>query len=455
MHLSCFLGASLGNLAMAQQAGFAFEPAGFNVTEALRGLAFNVEEIPALASFHEGSSMRRQAADHRGQACQAACAALQFVYGSDPVYVQGEANFSNFTGDYWSDAQQHVSPRCIFKPIKAQDVSVVVLLSRLTQCPFAAKSGGHAAMVGASSIEGGITISFANLNRISLSEDKTIASIGPGNIWGHVYEALAKSDLTVIGGRLFNIGVGGLTTGGGISYFSPRYGWACDNVESFEVVTASGAMIRASATQFPDLYWALRGGGNNFGLVVNFNLRTIPLPQGQVWGGQKTYMESDFRGLDEAFAYAATNAAQDVDAGLYLVYVHANGMNLGLPVFYHADVLNGAHSPVWAGFNKGNITAVGDTTKTRVLADWAAETMHDSPNGKRQLFYTLSTKADVDMATLARQRFFDSVAEIADVPGIGPNIVYQAIGTPQLQQMQKDGGNALGLDPIGIEGEKP
>lgn len=136
------------------------------------------------------------------------------VYGSDSVYYQGEASFSNFTGGYWSDAQQHVNPRCIFKPSKAQDVSVVVLLSRLTQCPFAAKSGGHAAMVGASSIEGGITVSFANMNNISLSRDKKIASVGPGNVWGHVYEAMAKSDLTVIGGRLFNIGFGGLTTGG-------------------------------------------------------------------------------------------------------------------------------------------------------------------------------------------------------------------------------------------------
>ncbi|KAK8071951.1 FAD-binding domain-containing protein [Apiospora saccharicola] len=153
-------------------------------------------------------------------------------------------------------------------------------------------------------------------------------------------------------------------------------------------------------------------------------------------------MESDFRGLDEAFAYAATNAAEDVDAGLYLVYVHANGMNLGLPVFYHADVLHGAQLCAWAGFNSGSITAVGDTTKTRVLAEWAAETMHDSPNGK-------PPKPTSTWPHFARERFFDTVSEIADVPGIGPNIVYQAIGTPQLQQMKKDGGNAIGLDPSG------
>lgn len=69
-------------------------------------------------------------------------------------------------------------------------------------------------MAGASSIQGGITISFANLNGISLNGDKSIASVGAGNIWGEVFESLATSDRTVVGGRLFNIGVGGLTTGG-------------------------------------------------------------------------------------------------------------------------------------------------------------------------------------------------------------------------------------------------
>ncbi|KAK8104772.1 uncharacterized protein PG998_011805 [Apiospora kogelbergensis] len=447
MYVASLYGAFLVGVAVAQQSAPAFEPIDFNVTKALRDLEIHIEDIPALENFLE---VERRALDDESRACQVACAAIQSFYGSGTVYDQGEANYDNFTGSYWSGEQQNVSPRCIFKPSKTTEVSAVVLLSRLTQCPFAAKSGGHAAMAGASSIQEGITISFANLNGIALNGDKSIASVGAGNIWGEVFEFLATSDRTVVGGRLFNIGVGGLTTGGGISYFSPRYGWACDNVESFDVVTASGILVRASAQEFPDLYWALRGGGNNFGLVVNFHLKTIPLPQGQIWGGQKTYLEADFRGLDEAFAHAATSAAQDVDAGLYVVYVYAGGRKLGLPVPYHADVGAGARSPVWAGFHNNNMTAVGDTTRPRLLTEWAAETMHDSPNGKRQLFYTLSTKADVEMATFARRRFFDTVvAAVGDVPGIGPNIVFQAIGTPQLEQMRKNGGNPLGLDPEG------
>lgn len=110
--------------------------------------------------------------------------------------------------------QSDVNPYCIFKPQKPIQVSVLVLLARLAQCPFAAKSGGHAAFAGASSVEGGITVSFTNLKDISLSKDKKIASIGPGNIWGGVFEELTKSDVTVIGGRIHNIGVGGLSTGG-------------------------------------------------------------------------------------------------------------------------------------------------------------------------------------------------------------------------------------------------
>ena len=91
---------------------------------------------------------------------------------------------------------------------------MALLLSRLTQCPFAVKSGGHAAFAGSSNIEGGITINFAKMNEIKLSSNKNIVSLGPGNTWFDVYVALEPETLTVIGGRVAAIGVGGLTLGG-------------------------------------------------------------------------------------------------------------------------------------------------------------------------------------------------------------------------------------------------
>lgn len=131
--------------------------------------------------------------------------------------------------------QEEVKPHCIFKPTKNTDVSITVLLSRLTECPFAARSGGHAAFAGASSSPGGVTIWFKDLNEVTLNNDKSVASVGPGNVWGQVYKALEPYGLATVGGRASDIGVGGLTTGGGISYYSNEYGWVLDNVESFEV----------------------------------------------------------------------------------------------------------------------------------------------------------------------------------------------------------------------------
>lgn len=115
---------------------------------------------------------------------------------------------------YWSNQQAEVDPYCIFLPSSSVQVAVALLLSRLTECPFAIKSGGHAAFAGASNIEGGITINFANLNEVTLSSDKSIASVGPGNTWFDVYHSLEPDNLMVIGGRVAAIGVGGLTLGG-------------------------------------------------------------------------------------------------------------------------------------------------------------------------------------------------------------------------------------------------
>lgn len=90
----------------------------------------------------------------------------------------------------------------------------MVLLSRLTNCPFAVTSGGHAAFAGASNSKGGITVNLKKLTKIELAEDGKIAHIQPGNRWGDVYSFLDPKGVTVVGGRAADVGVGGLTTGG-------------------------------------------------------------------------------------------------------------------------------------------------------------------------------------------------------------------------------------------------
>jgi hypothetical protein len=114
------------------------------------------------------------------------------------------------------------------------------------------------------------------------------------------------------------VGVPGLILGGGISHFASKLGWACDNVASFELVTASGLPITVSPTSYPDLFWALRGGGNNFGIVTNFKLNTFPL--GQMWGGDRIYSEDSFPDVLDAIShFTLEGSKKDVDAAQILV----------------------------------------------------------------------------------------------------------------------------------------
>ncbi|KAF4338959.1 FAD binding domain protein [Fusarium beomiforme] len=408
----------------------------FNVTQALLEHGVDVLELPISEVVTKRSDT----------GCAAACSSLRVLYGDKAVETRNEESFEEFTSSYWSLNQAEVDPYCIFIPQRPNQVSVVILLARLAQCPFAAKSGGHAAFAGASSIEGGITISFANLKDISLSNDKKIASLEPGNIWGPVYEELAKSDVSVIGGRLYNIGVGGLTTGGGISFFSNKYGWACDNVESYEVVLANGIIVTASEKSYPDLYWSLRGGGNNFGLVVKFNLKTIPLPKGEMWGGSRVYTEDKFPEVTDALFNIIKNSEKDPKAGIWVAWGSYGDIKVSIPTLYYAEP-DAGNATIWKDFN--NIEAISDTTEDRVLADWAKEIMNDSPPGLREVYYAMATKVDHDILTFARDYFFKTVPTVSGIPGILPAFVIQGITTPQLKQMQKNGGNTLGIHPDG------
>ncbi|KNG50778.1 sugar transporter-like protein [Stemphylium lycopersici] len=178
------------------------------------------------------------------------CNALDLVHGSNKVS-------SSAPTKYWSHQQFNVEPYCTFTPATAFEVSTLVLLARLTQCPFALKSGGHAAFQ-ASSIEGGIIVDTVHMSKLKLSADKK-AVVGPDNRWK------VASD----------VGVGGLTPGGGISHHTNEYGLACDNIASCELVTASGIILDVSEKTFSDLYWALRGGSNNFGITTSFNYETL------------------------------------------------------------------------------------------------------------------------------------------------------------------------------------
>ena len=114
-------------------------------------------------------------------------------------------------------------------------------------------------------------------------------SMGSGKRWGEVYDFLVPQGLNIVGGRVYSVG-SALLLGGGISYLGYKHGWACDNVLNFELVTGKGEVLQVNKKSYPDLFWALKGGSNNFGIVTRFDLKTYP--QGKVFGGTITYQNT-------------------------------------------------------------------------------------------------------------------------------------------------------------------
>jgi FAD/FMN-containing dehydrogenase len=163
---------------------------------------------------------------------------------------------------------------------------------------------------GAASIAEGVLISTENLNTMRLTDANTIAQLGPGLRWGAVYEWISQYNLGIVGGRYGPVGVPGLLLGGGINYFSSKYGWAANTVSNFEVVLANGTIVNANAQTNPDLFWALKGGSSNFGIVTRFDVRTFPVTS--VYGGTTFYKPKYVdEYLDAIAAYVAPGGGSD------------------------------------------------------------------------------------------------------------------------------------------------
>ena len=152
------------------------------------------------------------------------------------VSFPGNSAYETTQDSYFSLQEAALTPGCVIIPSSSQDVAeAVTIISNIPSCYFAIKGQTHAPAAGFANINAGVTIDMTSLNSITVNNNHTVASIGGGASWLDVYTYLDHHGLSVAGGRNGAVGVGGLTLGGGISYFAPRVGWACDNVVNFEV----------------------------------------------------------------------------------------------------------------------------------------------------------------------------------------------------------------------------
>lgn len=236
------------------------------------------------------------------------------------ILVQGDADYDARQDSYWSNSAK-IRPAAILLTRSADEVATALKALVAAKQPFAVRSGGHTNWAGSNNIEGGITIDLSPLNNIVYDAASETASIGPGCRWKEVYAELDKHGRTVAGGREGNVGVAGLLLGGGNTLFTARRGFACDNVVAYEVVLADGRIINVDKDDYSDLFRALKGGSNNFGVVTKFVMTAIPCDK--VWGGMAVLPKQAIPAAIEAFTSFTENIANDPDSNLITLISHA------------------------------------------------------------------------------------------------------------------------------------
>lgn len=167
-------------------------------------------------------------------------------------------------------------PAALIRVASAADVAAAVNFARATGLRLSIRGGGHS---GHGASDGGLTIDLRGLDGIEIDPASRTVWAGGGLTAGAVTRAVEKHGLIVGFGDTASVGIGGLTTGGGIGYLARKHGLTIDSLLAVEIVTAAGDIVVADAESHPDLFWAIRGGGGNFGIVTRFKYRLHPLPE--------------------------------------------------------------------------------------------------------------------------------------------------------------------------------
>jgi FAD/FMN-containing dehydrogenase len=230
-------------------------------------------------------------------------------------------------------------PALIARCADVADVVRAVTFARERELLLAVRGGGHS-FPGYSTCDGGLVIDLSSITSVRVDAPTRTAYVGGGAQGVHVDTATQKEGLATTLGEISHTGVGGLTLGGGFGWLSRRFGLACDNLISAELVTADGKLRRVSAKDEPDLFWAIRGGGGNFGVATSFEYRLHPLNPGVLAGGID-YPGPQVKGAVEFYAELMSNAPRELSIDLSLSAGTDGQPIAGMHVLYTGDAKGG------------------------------------------------------------------------------------------------------------------
>lgn len=225
-------------------------------------------------------------------------------------------------------------PACIARCRSVEDVQAAIRFARDNDLPLAVRGGGHNAG-GLAVCDGGLVVDLSGLRDVIVDPVAKTARAGGGATWADLDTATAVHGLATTGGAISSTGIAGLTLGGGLGWLMRSYGLACDNMIGAEVVTADGQVVRASATENADLFWGLRGGGGNFGVVTTFEYKLHPVST--IFGGMLLYPLARARDVLRLYRDVTKSAPDALTIFAAMLYSPDGIPLIGLPICYNGS----------------------------------------------------------------------------------------------------------------------
>ncbi|KAM0325420.1 hypothetical protein ACHAQA_007406 [Verticillium albo-atrum] len=369
-----------------------------------------------------------------------ACNQLETAY-PDALLRPNSTDYDTQRINVW-DKRSNLAPVCIFLPKTTESAADGIGIFNTCGAQFAIRGGGHMNVPGSNSINDGVLLALNNLKDIIVNDEDETIEVSPGNKWVDVYQALVPSKRYAIGGRLKTIGVPGLTLIGGVSYFLNKYGFTMDNVVSYDVVLGNGTTVLASQDSNPELFWSLKGGAGNFGLVTKFVLKTYDVPL--VTSTMQVFNESAVPAFIKATCDMILSEDGSVGAGAVINLNYNTTTKSVTPQIFGLQETTESPPSRFANF-----TAIPAVTRFHnVTEPIYFHSKLDSPNQMFRIQFGHHTiKPDADQILWMYQQWHEAVAEVADVEGILPTFILNLAPKTAAAVGKENGvGNALGLD---------
>jgi FAD/FMN-containing dehydrogenase len=288
------------------------------------------------------------------------------------------------------------SPAVVLRPSSVGGVQAAVRYAAASGAPLAVRGGGHS-FSGFGTNDGGVVIDLRLLDSVEVVDGGWhVVRIGGGATWGQVADALAPHKLAISSGDTRNVGVGGLTLSGGLGWKLRKYGLALDSLVGVEVVTADGEVVTADAEENPELFWAVRGGGGNFGVVTAFEFAAHKT--GAVFHGHITFPGAEAATVVPAWAEYMHTAPEELTTIIAWANPFAGGPAAPVEILVtfdgdDEDAADAALAPI-----RGLGTVIGDTVAPQPYGDILEEAQTPPPGIRLVTRNAFVERAGVDAA---------------------------------------------------------